>query len=133
MQVSDEVKELFSGQQSDSDIKEGIKELFKDKWDDKTKQHDIDLRTRLDRVEVRNMSIVSFLQSIDIPEGKIIDDNGEEFMPNLATGLDILAKSIKRHKISLDGKSREEIVELFKTHNELKDKKPIIGSMEGLR
>lgn len=114
-----ELKELMGAQSSDTEVTEAMKELFKDKFDPTTKQHDIDLRTRLDRVEIRAMAIVSFLQSIDVDEAPVMD-NGQK--PNLATGLDVVTRSIKRHKISLQGKSRQEIVDLFRAKRE--DEKP---------
>lgn len=118
MKESDEITELMGAQNRESEIKDGIKELFKDEWNPEQKQHDIDLRTRLDRVEIRSMAIVSFLQSIDIPEGR-----EQNKVPNLATGLLTLMKSIKRHKISLKGKSRQEIIQLFQTRNTDKEVK----------
>lgn len=97
-----------------SDIKYAMLELFKDEFNKDKKKHDTDLRTRLIQKEVRSLSVISFLQSIQLKEAT--ESTG--FVNTLADGLDELAVSLKRHKISLMGKSREEIVELFKSQLE---------------
>lgn len=104
----------------ESDIKYAMIELFKDKFNKERTKHDTDLRTRLLQKEVRSLSIISFLQSIAFIEAPI-NSNGN--FQSLADGLDELAVSLKRHKISLNGKSRGEIVELFKSQLENEQKK----------
>lgn len=103
----------------ESDIKYAMIELFKDNFNNERTKHDTDLRTRLLQKEVRSLSIISFLQSISFSEAP----NVGICKQSLADGLDELAVSLKRHKISLNGKSREEIVELFKSQLENEQKK----------
>ena len=95
----------------ESDIKYAMLELFKDNKE-KNNFFSVDLRTRLIQKEVRSLSIISFLQSINLEE------SNDSPKPSLCDGLDMLALALKRYKISLEGKSRQEIVELFKANLE---------------
>lgn len=106
--TDDILKQLQSHVSSDTDISKAIIEFFKDEWgkDENADTHSVDLRSRLIARAVRGHSVISFLQSIHIPEVP-----REE---SLAEGLDTLSISMKRHVISLTGKSREELINLFK-------------------
>lgn len=90
-----------------SDIAKAMENFFKDKLDTSGCQHDIDLRSRLTAKAVRGHSVINFLSGIKVTEA----DNC-----SLASGLDIFSISLKRHVLSLDGKSRTEIIELFKAN-----------------
>lgn len=119
-------QELVNALQEKSDIDKAIGELFKDGFKDSNKkEHDIDLRTRLLGIDIKNLSIIAFLQSIDVEEY-----TGKGDRPNLATGLNVLSMALKRHKVSLEGKSREEIVRLFQENNALKNVNT--GTLKGL-
>lgn len=120
MNESDVIKSAMGVEESD--IKYAMQELFKDKKE-ANNFFSVDLRTRLRQKEVRSLSIISFLQSINLEE------SNNKITPTLCDGLENLALAIKRYKISLDGKSREEIVELFKANLENEKKQGFFGGM----
>ena len=88
-----------------------MEEFFKDKIDFVDNLHDIDLRSRLVPKSIRGHSVINFLMSISVKEAK-----GR----SLAAGLAPLSISLKRHVLSHVGKSRQEIIDLFKSQNEAK-------------
>jgi len=107
----DDIEELTKAVSNNTDIARAMIELFKDTIKKDAKRFDIDLRTRLYWKGVKGHSIIQFLQSIDIEETK---RPGKSAL-TLAEGLDVLSVSLKRHSVSFEGKSRHEIVELFKS------------------
>jgi hypothetical protein len=105
-EVDDQLKALEGQLSSNSDIVKAMEEMFKDVLDKIDKLHSIDLRTRLVGSAVRGHSIINFLASLKVKEA----DN-----QSLAPNLEVFAISLKRHMISHQGKSRAELIELFKT------------------
>lgn len=106
------LKGINSQLNTDTDISKAIIEFFKDEWgkDENEDTHSVDLRSRLIGRAVRGHSVITFLQSIHVPE---VPRN-----ETLAEGLDTLSVSMKRHVISFMGKSREELINLFKASGE---------------
>jgi len=95
-----------------SDIARAMEEFFKDKIDNNLNLHDIDLRSRLVGRAIRGHSVINFLMSCIVDETK---DSS-----SLADGLGVLSISLKRHVLSLEGKSRMEIIDLFKSNMDAK-------------
>lgn len=89
-----------------SDMVHAMKELFKEE------KNAIDLRTRLISVAVKSHSIISFLNSYKVNE---VRESKARKKPSLFLDALLLSVEMKRHLVSLDGKSRSEIVELFKS------------------
>lgn len=108
--MADTINELNRTIKELSDMSKAMEELFKDNIDYKGNNHDIDLRSRLIAPAIRGHSIINYFGCI-----KVEEIHGR---PSLADGLQKLSISLKRHALSLDGKSRLEITDLFRINNE---------------
>lgn len=106
------------------DIKESglnselLKEFNKDEIDNNSKMSSIDLMTRLNEVEIANLLAIDSLVSM-------------RFLPE-----DMLrfSRQKKRLNISLEGKGRSEVIEIFKTpqqENEELKKKSFLSRLMG--
>jgi len=107
--------ELLDGLESklnqSSDVGKAMEEFFKDKADENDESHhSIDLRSRLVAKSVKGHSVINFLSSIIVAETKD--------KVTLAEGLGVLSISLKRHALSHEGKSRQEIISLFQAQSE---------------
>jgi hypothetical protein len=89
-----------------TDTAKALEEFFKDVILEDKSHHSTDLRSRLTSKAVRGHAVINYLASIKIPEAEGV---------SLAHGVHILSTSLKRLCISLDGKSRDEIVRLFQS------------------
>ena len=110
--ISDTLEELTNKVSQNSDIGRAMQEFFKDEIDSDSgfAKHDIDLRSRLIGNAIRGHSVINFLGSLEVLE--------TPYKESLAEGLNILSISLKRHVISHEGKSRQEIIDLFKSQSE---------------
>jgi len=108
--ISETIEELNKTIKDLSDMSKAMEELFKDHIDYAGNNHDIDLRSRLTAPAIRGHAVINYLGYIKVDEipGR----------PSLAEGLQKLSISLKRHVLSLDGKSRIEITDLFRINNE---------------
>lgn len=106
--MSDMLNELEGKLSNQTDIGKAMDEFFKDTVDKETAYGSIDLRSRLGARAIRGHSVINFLGAIKVEEHK----NRE----SLSEGLHILSVSMKRHVLSHQGKSRQEIIDLFKSN-----------------
>lgn len=107
------LKELEEKIKEVSDIAQAMKEFFRDDLDtSENAMHSIDLRSRLVAKSVRGHACVNFLMCM------IVDETRNK--NSLADGLEPLSISLKRHVVSFEGKSRQEIIDLFKADTEAK-------------
>ena len=131
--MSDDINDVANLMKESSDVETAILELFKDDYKEGKKKHDTDLRTRLNKREVTGLSVISFLQNVSNEEVKIKKGRSNiKKSVSLAEGLEDLSTSLKRHKISLDGKSREEIVKLFQADLSNKKDMGFGGKLKGM-
>lgn len=107
--LSELIKQVENKISSNTDIVKAMEEFFKDELDKIDKLHSIDLRSRLTAKAVRGHAVINFLESIKVEEANNL---------SLGIGLETLSMSLKRHVLSLEGKSRGEIIELFKARME---------------
>lgn len=110
--TSDILEGLESKLNSSSDIGKAMEEFFRDKKSNNPESlndHDIDLRSRLIAKAIKGHSVINFLASFVVKEASD---------QSLADGLGILSVSLKRHVLSHEGKSRQEIIDLFKAQTE---------------
>jgi hypothetical protein len=132
MSVEDDISSLEQALKKDTDISIGIRELFRDSIglnDTNLDHHPVDIRTRLVMNEIRAMSVTNFISGVSIKNLKPSKNIKEKDIKDvaydeesLALGLNCLMHNIKRHKISFEGKSRNEIIEMIK--GSLEQKKP---------
>lgn len=112
-ELNDVLANLESKVNSSTDIGKAIEEFFRDHFtkpkiiEDDT--HTVDIRSRLVPKASRGHSVITFLASTHVNEAK---------NSSLAEGLGVLSVSLKRHVISIEGKSRGELIELFKAQTE---------------
>lgn len=116
------LEKISQGISQNSDIAKAMEEFFKDEIDNKGYLNDIDLRTRLTGRAARGHSTINFLRAIKVQE--------TPEKSSLAEGLHILSISIKRHMLSHQGKSRQEIIDLFKSNAEAKKMSNNFGFMQ---
>lgn len=109
--TDDMIKELENKMTERSDVNLAIEQIFLDTIDKEDKLHKIDLRSRLTSKAVRGHSVINFLESVKLEELNLKN--------SFCDGLDALSISLKRHVVSHKGLSREEIIKLFTTNNEL--------------